>query len=140
MTSIVGESDSEFSFSQASKLCDCVESHLKDVENSGASDNMGLSKINWTTISEKMRELNESLTPIDCHRLWKYVAYGVHLTEIVESDEEDAFTEPIQAYTRYEDAQNNKKRSRNRNNEEKEEPALAPNFKASSLKSKVSFQ
>lgn len=139
---LVGATNSEFSYSQAKKLCACIEEYLQQIEQK-EEDNKDLivtmPTIDWKKISQSMREKEESMSPVECHRLWKYAAYGLNTTDFVDSDEEDCYTKPKDAFERYNAAEFHKKHSRDGDSISSlnDTSALLPNFHSSMLQSKV---
>jgi hypothetical protein len=51
-------------------LLSCIESWQTEI---GYKSNGFL---DWNAISNSMNKLNENYNAKDCHRLWKYIAYG----------------------------------------------------------------
>ena len=87
----------KYSSSSAIALCDVIVSVLNqnlrgdDVPFvNGAKPPL---RIDWATVAAAMRATTALQTPLECQRLWKYIAYGVDIGELAvlapDSDDED---------------------------------------------------
>lgn len=61
----------EVIFSQASALATAIEESLSKGSQSG--------EIDWITVSEMLQNSNLTLSPKECHKLWKYIAYAEYI-------------------------------------------------------------
>jgi hypothetical protein len=126
--------NNEFSISQARVLTSAIKECL--LSNRQSRD------FNWKTISAIMTKKANPLSPDDCRRLWKFLAYGITASDTDkgnESDENDAFLTPREALQRF----NKKKRKLESEVKEGEEldnddtVLLAKNPRLESLPAKV---
>jgi hypothetical protein len=85
-----------YSLEQSRYLCTAIKEYF--VENTSDS------QINWIVISRNILEKNIDLSPTDCYRLWKLLAYGdwnEEVTKIAESDDEEVYYSPREALRRF---------------------------------------
>lgn len=86
----------KYSTESALALCDVIVSVLNATLTGDDTAFMGKkppSKIDWTAVCNAIKETTQLRTPLECQRLWKYIAYGIDVGELgvlaPDSDTED---------------------------------------------------
>lgn len=88
----------KFSSSTAIALCDVIVSvlnvGLRGDDVPFLNSNKPPLRIDWAVVADAMRGTTGLQTPLECQRLWKYIAYGIDIGELAvlapDSDDEDA--------------------------------------------------
>lgn len=90
-------------------ICNAIQQWQESKE---GSESAGV--IDWTAVSKRVTEQSQlsssptslqSLTGDECHRIWKFMAYGEEYDkneELCASDEEDYYLQPLDAISRFE--------------------------------------
>jgi hypothetical protein len=86
----------KYSVNTALKLCDVIVAILNGMfrnDDSAFLDKKPPYKIDWLRVCDAVKESTGLRTPLECQRLWKYIAYGRDVGELAvlapDSDDED---------------------------------------------------
>lgn len=83
-------------------LCSSIQEWQQSYVNNYSEDTL---KIDWSAVSKLMKERKHKVSDVECCRKWKYLAYGKVIKKQnpleVQSDDEDAFYQPLSAYKRF---------------------------------------